>query len=51
LIGTLAGGVASNCGDQDFPGVYIRMDHPKILTWLLRHLNELSESGGDDPVG
>jgi hypothetical protein len=34
LVGTIAGGVASTCGDKDFPGVYIRMDHPLIWNWV-----------------
>jgi len=39
-VGIVTGGVSTNCGDQDFPGVYVRLDHPDILTFIMKKRNE-----------
>jgi secreted trypsin-like serine protease len=33
-IGIVSGGVATNCGDQDYPGIYIRLDNPEVLDFV-----------------
>ena len=36
----MTGGVSTNCGDQDFPGVYVRLDHPEVLNFIMKKRNE-----------
>ncbi len=33
-IGSVIGGIATNCGDREFPGIYSRIDHPDILNFI-----------------
>ena len=30
----MTGGVSSECGDREIPGIYARVDHPEILEFI-----------------
>ena len=30
----MTGGVSSECGDREIPGIYARVDHPEILDFI-----------------
>ena len=34
-VGSVIGGVSTNCGDRDYPGIYSRIDNPEILNFIL----------------
>ena len=38
LIGIVEGSIGE-CGDIDFPDIYVRLDHPSILDFILRNIN------------
>jgi secreted trypsin-like serine protease len=41
-IATVEGGVG-DCGDRDYPGIYVRLDHPSIWNFIATTINPLTE--------
>ena len=40
-IGIVAGGINPNdCGNTNFPGVYTRLDHPEILSFIHTYVTQ-----------
>ena len=40
LIGVLYGG-EGECGNDQYPGIYARLENEEIFNFLMEHLNEL----------
>ena len=43
-IATVHGGVGA-CGDLEYPGIYVRLDHPSILKFIAEALKTPPEPG------
>ena len=43
-IATVHGGVGA-CGDLEYPGIYVRLDHPSILKFIANALKSTPEPG------
>jgi secreted trypsin-like serine protease len=43
-IATVSGGVG-NCGDDEYPGIYVRLDHPSIFNFISSVVTQRSKSG------
>jgi secreted trypsin-like serine protease len=41
-IATVEGGVG-DCGDKDYPGIFVRLDHPSIWNFIASTINPLPE--------
>ncbi len=41
-IATVEGGVGQ-CGDADYPGIFVRLDHPLIWNFIASTINPLTE--------
>ena len=42
IIGMPARGIASNCNNQDHPEMFIRLDHPEVMEFILSNADELN---------
>jgi hypothetical protein len=40
IIGMPARGITSNCNNQDYPEIFIRLDHPEVLEFVLSKADE-----------
>ncbi len=41
-IAIVEGGVGQ-CGDRDYPGIYVRLDHPSIWSFIASKINRIAE--------
>ena len=44
-------GAVRDCGDLDFPGIYIRVDDPSILNFIKSGINTLRTSSDTEATG
>ena len=44
-IGLFAGTVAQTCGDRDYPGIYVRLDHTEVFDFIQKAEIEQQNEG------
>ena len=49
-IATVSSGVGE-CGDDEFPGIYVRLDHPSILNFITSVINNEQKHKGNIKIG